>query len=193
MEEMILNQQEVANMQGAIMQVLQGFRGVPVRVNYDLNRIKKVLDKSMAEWAKTYNGVFQKYSSQVPKYKFIPIEKYAEFKKELENYFTGGYEVEWYEAKQIMERYEVEPDTEYTNCIPTELKAKFDAEMERLIEETKTTITFNKISVIPNFIEGLKNLSGIHQVAILDLFEVIEESKIIIPELKIAPKFPGGN
>lgn len=187
MEEMVLNQQEVANMQGAIMQVLSGFRGVPVKVNYDLNRIKKILDESMKAWASIYNDVFQKYSSQVPKYKFIPLDKYGSFKEEILDEAMRLKSLTLPEIKDILEKYEVESDTEYTNCIPTELKAKFDSEIKKLIEETKTKISFNKIPVIPTFIEGLKNLSGAHQIAILDLFEVVEQSNIVIPQMQLKP------
>ena len=193
METKVLNQMEVANMQGAIRNVLAGFRGVPVKVNYDLNRILKILDESMKKWGQIHQNIFQKYSVDSPRYKFIPITEYQKFKEEIINTVAWPETLDSEGIKEIMEKYEVEPNTDYMNCIPTEMKVMFDSEVEKTAEETFTEISFNKIPVVQDFIEGLNNLAGIHQLAIIDLFEVVAQSNIIIPEMRLAPKFPVAN
>lgn len=188
--------QEMLKLREAINYIFQ-FRGIELKVVYDLNKLRKKLNGWIADWETVASLIYGKYMKETPTKPFIPFYNYQNFKMELQKTCKStedlGYKgVDWTEISGIMEKYEIKVNTDSTSrqssCIPAEFQEAFQSEINSAEIQFTKTFEFEVIKVSDRFMNALCSLPAELALSVLVLFEeekapsiIMSDKKIIIP------------
>lgn len=193
MTEFKVGPQEILKLREGINLIMQ-FRGVNLKVVYDLDRLRKKLNEWLADWETVASLIYGKYMKETPTKPFIPFYNYENFKKELKN-DTEDEVLSWIPIKAIMEKYEIKVEnnsnSQQNSCIPSESQPAFQEEIHSAEVQFTKTFEFEVIKVSDKFIEALSSLPGELALSVMVLFE--EEKKPSIIMAKPTLVFPGMN
>lgn len=184
MTEFKVGPQEILKLREGINLIMQ-FRGVNLKVVYDLDRLRKKLNEWLADWETVASLIYGKYMKETPTKPFIPFYNYENFKKELnkkcENPENGYEDFGWIEISEIMEKYEIKVEnTQQNSCIPSESQPAFQEEIHSAEVQFTKTFEFEVIKVSDRFIDALSSLPGELALSVMVLFEEEKKPSIIM-------------
>lgn len=194
MTEFKVGPQEILKLREAINIILQ-FRGVNLKVVYDLDKLRKKLNGWLDDWETVASLIYGKYMKETPAKPFIPFYNYEKFKKELKEeckYYDhlNDIGVGWKEIEEITKKYEIKVEnTQQNSCIPSESQPAFQEEIHSAEVKFTKTFEFEVIKVSERFMEALSSLPGELALSVMVLFE--EEKKPSIIMAKPTLVFPG--
>ena len=172
-----LNIDEICKIAQGITTMLSN-PGLTRQQAYWLKRNRDHLVPHVQRWLETMNGVFNKYAITIPFARFVPYDKYKEFKVDLHTIITPTLTDEQKELlTTLFQSYEIE-NTESAGHIgiPIQKNKEYQEEIKNTIESTNIEIEYFEIEVDRQMNEAFRCIPAVLQEAMN--FFLKEESSV---------------